>query len=56
MNTSQSSTAKADLIQNFLYWALTTGTDSSYLGPVGFVPLPAAAHTVAVSLITKITG
>jgi phosphate transport system substrate-binding protein len=56
VNTTQSSTAKADLIQNFLYWALTTGTDPSYLGPVGFVPLPTATHSVAVSLITKITG
>jgi len=56
VNSSQPSTAKADLIQNFLYWALTTGTDSSYLGPVGFVPLPAATHAISVSLITKISG
>jgi phosphate transport system substrate-binding protein len=56
VNTSQSSTAKADLIQNFLNWALTTGSGSTYLGPVGFVPLPAATKTVAENLIAKITG
>jgi phosphate transport system substrate-binding protein len=56
VNTSQSSSAQADLIQNFLYWALTTGSSSTYLGKVGFVPLPKATFDVAVSLITKISG
>jgi len=56
VNSSQSSAAKADLLQNFLYWALTTGTSSSYLGKVGFVPLPKATFDVAVSLITKISS
>jgi len=56
VNTTQSSTAKADLIENFLDWALTTGTDSSYLGPVGFVPLPAATHAVSLALLAKISG
>jgi phosphate transport system substrate-binding protein len=56
VNTTQSSTTQADLIQNFLYWALTTGSSSSYLGKVGFVPLPKATFAVAVNLITKISG
>jgi phosphate transport system substrate-binding protein len=56
VNTTQSSTAQADLIQNFLYWAITTGSSSSYLGKVDFVALPKTTFTVAVNLITKISG
>jgi phosphate transport system substrate-binding protein len=56
VNTTQSSTTQADLIKNFLYWALTTGSSSSYLGKVNFVPLPKATFDVAVNLITKISG
>jgi phosphate transport system substrate-binding protein len=56
VKASQSSTAQADLIQNFLYWAITTGSSSSYLGKVEFVALPQATFNVAVNLITKISG
>jgi phosphate transport system substrate-binding protein len=56
VDTTQSSTTQADLIKNFLYWALTTGSSPSYLGKVGFVPLPKATFDVAVNLITKISG
>jgi phosphate transport system substrate-binding protein len=56
VNTTQSSTTEADLIKNFLYWALTTGSSPSYLGKVNFVPLPKATFDVAVNLITKISG
>jgi phosphate transport system substrate-binding protein len=56
VNTTQSSATQAGLIQNFLYWALTTGSSSSYLGKVGFVPLPKATFDVAVNLITKISS
>ena len=56
VNTTQSSTTQADLIQNFLYWALTSGSSSSYLGKVGVVALPNATFDVAVNLITKISG
>ncbi len=56
VNSTQTSTTQADIIQNFLYWALTTGSSSSYLGKVGFVPLPKATFDVAVNLITSITG
>jgi phosphate transport system substrate-binding protein len=56
VNATQSSTAQAGLIQNFLYWALTTGSSPSYLGKVDFVPLPKATYNVAVNLITKISG
>lgn len=56
VNTTQSSTTEADLLQNFLNWALTTGASSTYLSPVGFVPLPSATLTVADNLIAKISG
>jgi phosphate transport system substrate-binding protein len=56
VNTTQSSTTEADLLQNFLNWALTTGASSTYLSPVGFVPLPSATLTVAENLIAKISG
>lgn len=56
VNTNQSSAATADLIKNFLYWAITTGSSSSYLGKVDFVALPTATFTVAVNLINKISG
>ena len=56
VNVKQSSTAQADLIENFLDWAITTGSSSSYLGKVDFVALPTATFNVAVNLITKISG
>jgi phosphate transport system substrate-binding protein len=56
VKTSQSSSSEADLIQNFLDWAITTGSSSSYLDPVGFVPLPPATLKVAENLIAKISG
>lgn len=56
VNVKQSTTTQVDLIQNFLYWAITTGSSSSYLGKVDFVALPKATFNVAVNLITKISG
>jgi phosphate transport system substrate-binding protein len=56
VNTSQSSSTEADLIENFLDWAITTGSTSTYLSKVGFVPLPTATVPIAVTLILKITG
>jgi phosphate transport system substrate-binding protein len=56
VNTTQSSTTQADILQNFLYWAITSGSSSNYLGKVGFVPLPKATFAVAVNLITSISG
>jgi phosphate transport system substrate-binding protein len=56
VNVKQSSATEADLIQNFLYWAITTGSGSSYLGKVDFVAMPTATFNVAVNLITKISG
>jgi phosphate transport system substrate-binding protein len=56
VNTSQSSSTQAALIQNFLYWTITTGSTDTYLSKVGFVPLPASTATVAKNLILKITG
>ena len=56
VNTTQSSSATAALIQNFLYWTITTGSSDTYLSKVDFVPLPAATAVVAKNLILKITG
>jgi phosphate transport system substrate-binding protein len=56
VDTTQSSSTQADLIQNFLYWVITTGSSNTYLSQVGFVALPKATFTVAENLITKISG
>jgi phosphate transport system substrate-binding protein len=56
VDTTQSSSTQADLIQNFLYWTITTGSSNTYLSNVGFVPLPKATFAVAVNLITSISG
>jgi phosphate transport system substrate-binding protein len=56
VNKTQTSTTQAALIQNFLTWAVTTGNSSTYLGPVGFVPLPKATLAIAKSLISQISG
>jgi phosphate transport system substrate-binding protein len=54
VNTTQSSTTETNLIQNFLYWTITTG--NSDLSKVGFVALPKTTFTTATNLITKISG
>lgn len=56
VNTTQKSADTAALLQNFLYWAITTGSSQTYLGPVGFVPLPKSTVSVATNLIMKISG
>lgn len=56
VNQSQNSATTTALLQNFLYWAVTTGSSQTYLGPVNFVPLPASAVAVAKALILKISG
>jgi phosphate transport system substrate-binding protein len=56
VNTTQSTSKQADLIQNFLYWTITTGSSNTYLSQVGFVALPQATFTVAKTLITGISG
>jgi hypothetical protein len=56
VNTKQTSSTEAALIQNFLYWAINTGSSSSYLKKVNFTALPTATYNVAVNLITQISG
>jgi phosphate transport system substrate-binding protein len=56
VNLTQSSSAQASLLQNFVYWTITTGSTATYLTPVNFVALPPATLTVAENLIAKITG
>jgi phosphate transport system substrate-binding protein len=56
VSTGQSSATQADLIKNFLYWAVTRGNSSSYLSQVGFVALPAGTLAVAEKLIASISG
>jgi phosphate transport system substrate-binding protein len=56
VNKTQTSTTQADLIKNFLYWAVTSGNSSSYLSTVGFVSLPKGTLAVAKALILQISG
>lgn len=46
--------AKARAIRDFLGWVITAGNAGSYLRPVNFVPLPAAAVTLAIQQIRSI--
>jgi phosphate transport system substrate-binding protein len=54
VNTTQSSTTKAQDIKALLYWAITTGNSSKYLDQVNFQPLPPVAVTTSEALISKI--
>jgi phosphate transport system substrate-binding protein len=56
VSTSQKSSTQAALIQNFLTWAITTGSTDTYLSQVGFVALPSATDTVSKALIAKISS
>jgi len=56
VSTQQKSSTQAALIQNFLTWAITTGSTDTYLSQVGFVPLPAATATVSKNLIAQISS
>jgi phosphate transport system substrate-binding protein len=53
---TQPSAAEAAAVKKFLTWVLTTGNTSTYLSAVGFQPLPAAAHSVATTLVNSIKG
>jgi phosphate transport system substrate-binding protein len=56
VNLKQPSSAQANLLQNFLYWTITTGSTAPYLNPVNFTALPPATLTVAENLIAKISS
>jgi phosphate transport system substrate-binding protein len=54
VKTSQSSSAEATAIKNFLTWGITSGSSAKYLTAVNFVALPSNVLTIAKNLIAKI--
>lgn len=56
LKTNQSSSLVASTMKAFLSWCINPkdGNSTSYLGKVGFKPLPSAAEQVATKLISKI--
>jgi phosphate transport system substrate-binding protein len=53
---TQQSAAEATAIKEFLTWVLDNGDSTTYLSPVGFLPLPTATKTVATTLVNSIKG
>jgi phosphate transport system substrate-binding protein len=53
---TQSSAAEATSIKKFLTWVLANGDATTYLSPVGFLPLSAATKTVSTNLVNSISG
>jgi ABC-type phosphate transport system substrate-binding protein len=53
---TQSSAAVAKALTAFLKWTITTGSSTTYLGAVGFEPLPSNVQTIAETEISSITG
>jgi phosphate transport system substrate-binding protein len=56
VKTTQPSAAVAAALKAFLKWTITTGASSTYLGAVGFEPLPANVSTIAQAEISSISG
>ena len=54
VSTRQRSAAKAALIKEFLSWVIEAGNGASYLGQVGFQPLPAEIKTLAHAQVERI--
>lgn len=54
VSTRQRSAAKATLVKDFLNWIIKTGNGASYLGPVGFQPLPAEIQALALAQVERI--
>ncbi|HEY7143415.1 MAG TPA: phosphate ABC transporter substrate-binding protein PstS [Streptosporangiaceae bacterium] len=53
---TQPDAATAKALKAFLKWTLTTGSSSTFLGAVGFLPLPSNVETIAENLINSISG
>jgi phosphate transport system substrate-binding protein len=53
---TQSSAAVASALKAFLSWTITTGSSATFLGAVGFEPLPSNVKTIAQTLISGISG
>jgi phosphate transport system substrate-binding protein len=54
VNQTQSSTTTADAIKALIYWEITAGQSSTYLGPVNFQPLPEPIVKLSEDQIAKI--
>jgi phosphate transport system substrate-binding protein len=57
LKTNQSDKTTADGLKAFIAWAMdpAKGNSASYLGPVGFQPLPKSAQVVALKLLDKVS-
>jgi phosphate transport system substrate-binding protein len=53
---TQPSAAVASALKAFLNWTITTGSSDTFLGAVGFEPLPSNVKTIAQTLISGISG
>jgi phosphate transport system substrate-binding protein len=53
---TQPSAAEAKQVKEFLTWVLDNGDSTTYLSPVGFLPLPTSDKSVATSLVNSISG
>ncbi len=56
VNKQQSSAPVASAMKAFLSWTLTTGSTSTFLGPVNFEALPASVKTQSQTQISSISG
>jgi phosphate transport system substrate-binding protein len=56
VKTTQPSAATASALKAFLKWTITTGASATYLGAVGFEPLPANVTTIAQNEISSISS
>ncbi len=54
VKSSQPSSAQAAAVRKFLMWGVTEGSNTKYLTPVNFEPLPSNVLTIAKNLINKI--
>jgi phosphate transport system substrate-binding protein len=56
VNKKQTNAQVASALKKFLKWTLTTGSSSTYLGPVNFEPLPSSVKTKSEAQVNSITG
>ena len=52
----QTDAPTATALKAFLKWTLTTGASATYLGAVGFLPLPSNVEQIAETQIASISG
>ena len=56
MKKTQPSATEATAVKAFLNWIVTSGDTPTYVSTVGFLPMPAAAKTIATTLVNSISG